>query len=49
MTLQDVKSARNLVMSPLAWPSIYDSVLGGKYSLIEAYVLDEDLASGPML
>ena len=28
MTLQDVKSARNLVLSPLAWPSKYDIVLG---------------------
>ena len=37
------------MMSPLAWHSIYDIVLAGKYSLIEAHVLGEDLASGPLL
>ena len=36
-------------VSSIAWLSTYDIVLAGKYSLIEAHVLNEDPASGPVL
>ena len=47
LILQDVKNEQYLAMSLLAFH--HEIVLAGKYSLIEAHVLNENLASGPVL
>ena len=49
LILQDVEKVRNLVWFPLIWLSICDTALAAKHSLIEAHILNEGPASGPML